>query len=131
MLKKTFSKSVGPVCRTGLVVTLLMSAGCGEHSAKLTDTDRNAFAGAPAEIKQQWEKALAADKASDYVTAQTLLDGLTQASLDVNQKAALEKERASFGERVWAAAEKENPSAIKAVQAAAKSKNQKRVSPAR
>lgn len=105
-----------------LLGALLFNTGCGDKSAKLTATEANAFATAPAELKQQWDKALAADKAKDYLTAQTLLDGLMQQPLNEAQKAALEKERADFGTRLWAAAEKNNPDAIKAVQNAQKSR---------
>ncbi len=95
---------------------LLLSAGCGDGSAKLSASDANAFASASADLKQQWEKALAADKAKDYATAQTLLDALSQQQLNAAQKQALQTERAEFGQRLLAAVEKNNPAAIKAIQ---------------
>lgn len=125
MTKKTFSNSARLTCGVLLAGLLLAVAGCGDKSAKLTASESNAFAGAPAEVKQQWDKALAADKARDYAAAQTLLDALTQASLNESQKAALEKERADFGQRLWAAAEKNDPAAVKAVENSHKSRNQK------
>ena len=120
--KTTFRRCSVPGSAVSLLM-LLINVGCGDNSSKLTADESKAFANAPVEIKQQWEKALAADKASDYGAAQTLLDGLTQAQLSDEQQKALTKERALFGERLWAAAEKNDPAAIKAVQGAPKSRN--------
>lgn len=131
MKQKTFFNRRSVPGSAVLLLTLWISAGCGDNSLKLTTDESKAFASAPAETKQQWEKALAADKASDYATAQTLLDGLTQAQLSDEQQKALAKERALFGERLWAAAEKNDPAAIKAVQDAHKSRNRSNTLPAR
>jgi hypothetical protein len=113
--------------RLALLLAVLICAGCGDgNSLKLSSDESKAFASAPAELKQQWEKLLAADQAKDYGTVQKLLEALASQTLNENQKLVLEKERANFGERLWAAAEKNDPAAIKAVQDFNKSRNQKR-----
>jgi hypothetical protein len=99
-----------------LALTLVLGAGCGNDSVKLTSSESKVFDSAPAEVKQAWEKALAADKANDYTNAQSLLDSLQQMQLNDDQKQALEKERTAFGQRVWAAAEKNDPAAVKVIQ---------------
>ena len=67
-------------------------------------------------MKQIWEKALTADKANDYVTAQTAMDNLNQMILSDPQRKALETELAAFGERLMKAVEKNDSGAVKAVQ---------------
>ena len=99
-----------------LASALLFAAGCGQHAAKLTAAQSSAFDNAPAEVKQTWEKALAADKANDYVTAGAALDSLKKMILSDQQSQALETERAAFGQRLMQAAEKNDPAAIQAVQ---------------
>jgi len=95
---------------------LLFLTSCGDGSAKLTTAEANAFAAAPADIKQLWEKALTADKANDYSAAQKALDGLAQVQLSAEQKVVLDKQRAVFSQRLWAAAEKNDSAAVKVVQ---------------
>lgn len=91
-------------------------AGCGPHAAKLTAEQSRAFDNAPTDVKQTWEKALAADKANDYVTAQSSLDSLSQMTLSDPQRQAWETENTSFGTRLMAAVDKNDPAALKAVQ---------------
>ena len=112
-------------------LAFLVLAGCGDSSTRLTTAESKAFDSAPAELKQQWEQTLAADKANNYSTVQTLLDGLANQQLSENQKLALEKERADFGQRLWAAAEKNDPAATKAVQDSRKPRSQSRGLPVR
>ena len=95
---------------------LLAVAGCGEHIPTVTATQSKSFDSAPTEVKQSWEKALAADKANDYQTAAELLNQLLKANLNDDQKAALTTERQSFGVKLMAAAEKNDPAAVKAIQ---------------
>ena len=103
---------------------LILTAGCGPKAPKLSSSDLTAFDSAPAEVKQTWEKALAADKANDYVNAASLLNNLEQiGSLSDPQKQALETERAAFGQRLMQAVDKNDPAAIKAVQNSATSRN--------
>ncbi len=95
---------------------LLFVAGCGQKGAKLTSEQSKAFDGAPPEVKQAWEKALAADKANDYMVAQTSLDSLNHMILSDAQRQALETENTAFGLRLMQAVEKNDPVAVKAVQ---------------
>lgn len=100
-----------------LVLMLLASSGCNQQSTpKLTSEQLKAFDSAPADMKQTWNKALAADKANDYVNAQNLLDSLNQTNLSELQRSALEIETSTFQARLWQAAEKNDPAAVKAVQ---------------
>jgi hypothetical protein len=105
------------IARLAVLVTavLVVCVGCGQSSIKLSSSNKAAFEKAPPEVKQVWESALAADKANDYLKAQQSLDSLSQMALSEEQKQALEKERAAFGQRLWQAAEKNDPAAVKAV----------------
>jgi hypothetical protein len=100
-----------------LLGLLVLAAGCQPDSTQLSSGEAKAFATAPVEVAQTWQKALAADKANDYVTAQRLLGSLQQLQLSAPQQQALAKETAAFGQRVWAAAEKNDPVAAQAIQA--------------
>jgi hypothetical protein len=131
MKRRIFFTSACALRDAVFLFALLISAGCGENSLKLTASENKAFGSAASEIRQTWEKALAADKAKDYSNAQTLLESLHQMQLSEDQRNTLEKERADFGQRLWAAAEKNDPEAVKAVQASQKSRNQNRGLPAR
>ncbi len=107
-----------------VVVALTMTAGCNQKQAnKLTQEQSKSFDDAAAEIKLTWDKALAADKANDYVTARDLLEGLNQMTLNEQQRATLNEERAAFGQRLMQAAEKNDPAAVQALQAALKNRN--------
>ena len=109
----------------------MLGAGCGNDTVKLTAGESKAFDSAPLEMKQAGEKALAADKANDYENAQKLLDNLQTAQLSDVQKQALEKERAAFGQRLWALAEKNDPAAVRAIQEAQGSRRRSTSTPAR
>jgi hypothetical protein len=99
-----------------LANALLLVASCGQKVAQLTSEQSKAFDGAPPEVKQTWEKALAADKANDYVVAQTSLDSLGHMILSDAQRQALDTESAALGLRLMKAVEKNDPVAVKAVQ---------------
>jgi hypothetical protein len=114
-----------------LAVAAVICFGCGQSSIKLSSSDKQAFEQANADVKQMWERALAADKAKDYPTAQSLLDSLGQMQLTEPQKQALATEREAFNQRLWQAAEKNDPAAVKAVQASQKSRNRNSEPPAR
>ena len=106
------------VYSTGLALlagALLLVAGCGPKVAQLTSEQSKAFDSAPPEVKQMWEKALAADKTNDYVTAAASLDSLQKMILSDPQTQALNAERDAFGERLMKAAGKNDPAAIQAV----------------
>jgi len=106
-----------------LVGALLLVAGCGQKVAKLTSEQSKAFDSAPPEVKQTWDKALAADKTNDYMTAVGSLDELKKMILSDQQTQALDAERSAFGERLMKAVDKGDPTAIKAVQSSEKSRN--------
>jgi hypothetical protein len=126
-MKKFSTKNFVSAATAGCVAgVMLLIAGCGQHPAKLTAEQSKAFDSAPAEVKQTWDKALAADKANDYVTAQTALDSLDQMILSDPQRKALEVESGAFGLRLWQAAEKNDPAAVQAVQEINKSKNRRK-----
>jgi hypothetical protein len=113
-----------------LVVAAVICLGCGKGSIKLSSSDKQAFEQANAEVKQAWERALAADKAKDYATAQSQLDNLAQMQLTEPQKQALATEREAFNQRLWQAAEKNDPAAVKAVQASQRSRSRNPSTPA-
>jgi hypothetical protein len=106
-----------------LFTALFMVVGCGERTAKLPADESQAFDGAPTEVKQAWDKALATEKAGDYVAAQTAFSGLNQLTLTVQQCKALDDERAAFGQRLTQAADKDDSAAIQALQMALKNRS--------
>ncbi len=108
-----------------LALALFVTAGCGHKTATLSEADLKVFDSAPAEVKQTWEKALAADKANDYLTTQNLLDSLGKMQLTDAQNNALQSEIGSFSLRLWQAAEKNDPAATKAVQEINQSKGRR------
>jgi hypothetical protein len=116
------------LARIGLALgaAVVLCLGCDRNSIKLSSSEKQAFEQANPEIKQAWERALAADKAKDYANAQSLLDSLGQMQLNEAQKQALATEREAFNQRLWQAAEKNDPAAVKAVQA---SQNSRRAAP--
>ncbi|MGC9940910.1 MAG: hypothetical protein ABSE48_03700 [Verrucomicrobiota bacterium] len=99
-----------------LALVMLVVGGCGKQTAKLTSSENKAFDTAPAEVKQAWDSALAADKANDYVNAHKLLDSLKQMQLNDEQKQALDAETFSFQDRLYQTAETGDATAIKALQ---------------
>jgi hypothetical protein len=103
-------------------VVVMVCIGCGQTSAKLSSSEKQAFETANADVKQAWERVLAAEKTKDYLNAQTLFDNLGQMQLTEAQKQTLIKEREAFNQRIWQAAEKNDPAAVKAVQASQRSR---------
>lgn len=103
----------------------LLAAGCGNKTVKLTSDLSKAFDGAPAEVKNTWDKALAADHANDYVNTQTLLDSLRTMNLNSQQTEALDTQLASFQQRLLQAADKNDPIATKAIQEIDQSKKRR------
>jgi hypothetical protein len=114
-----------------LAIAAAVGFGCGQSSINLSSSDKQAFEQASAEVKQAWERALAADKAKDYATAQSQLDSLAQMQLTEPQKQALALEREAFNQRIWQAAEKNDPAAVKAVQDSQKSRTRSQAAPPR
>jgi hypothetical protein len=107
--------SIATLRATCLGIALLIVSGCDRGpTIKLTSTESQAFNNAPADVKQAWQNAVAADVGDDYLNAQKLLDGLKQMQLSDEQKKALDTETAAFHLRLWEAAEKNDPAAVKA-----------------
>lgn len=104
------------VAAVGLAGVLTLANGCGSGAPKVSAEQNQAFDSAPSEVKQTWDKALAADKANDYVTAAAALDSLKTMTLSDPQKQALDAERDAFNARLMKAVEKNEPAAIQAVQ---------------
>ena len=104
-----------------LIVGLLLAAGCGDHTSKVTAEESKTFDSAPPEVKQTWEKALAADKANDYVAAAAALDSLKKMILSDQQSKALDAERNAFSQRLLQAVDKNDPTALQAIQNSKKS----------
>ena len=102
---------------------LLLCAGCGEKTSQLNSEQSKAFAGATPEVKQAWEKALAADKAGNFEAAVTAMDSLKTMSLSELQVQALEAERFAFGERLMAAVNKNDPAALAVLKKISNKKN--------
>lgn len=101
------------VCLSGI----LLLAGCGQGGPKVTSEMSKAFDNAPLELRQAWEKAIAADKAKDFVTAATILDNLSKmTTLSEQQVQALNVEREAFGLRLMKAVNNNDSTAIKAAQ---------------
>jgi hypothetical protein len=126
-MKKISSKTLTLVAPLALLcLALVLVAGCGQKTAKLTADQNKAFDSAPAEVKQTWKNALAADKANDYVTAAASLDSLKKMILSDEQGKVLEAEREAFGQRLMKAVDKNNPAALQAVQNSKKTQNDSR-----
>ncbi len=122
MKQETHLDRSGILRTTLLALTVLISAGCGQNAAHLTADQTKAFDSAPPEVKQTWDKALAADKSNDYVAAQTALSSLSQMILSDQQQKVLDEERAAFGQRLMQAADKNDPAAVEAVKLALKNR---------
>ena len=103
-------------CLAGLAGLILLLAGCGPNTTKLNSGDMKAFDNAPADVKQIWDKALAAEEAKDYVTVQDSLDSLGKMALTDPQREAANTKLFAFQQKLWQAAEKGDPAAVKAVQ---------------
>src|ERR1017187_2613882 len=99
-----------------LALTLVLGAGCGNDSVKLNSSESKVFDSAPAEVKQAWEKALAADKANDYTNAQSLLDSLQPMQLNDDQKQAVKRYLPCLAHRAGPAVKKNDPAAVKVIQ---------------
>ena len=90
-----------------LAISIIMSvcgvfAGCGKKSA----AGSQAFAKAAPEIKEVWEKAIAADQANDYLTAITNYQSLMvkKSTLTDPQVEALNSAALAINQRLYAAA---------------------------
>lgn len=92
-------------------------AGCGRSNNAISAAQSKAFDSAPADVRETWQKALAADAATNYLEILNLLNSLKQMQLSDEQRDVLNKKFTDFDQRLWAAAAKNDPSAQQAVQA--------------
>ena len=92
-------------------------AGCSKSNGGVSAAQSKAFDSAPVDVKDTWQKALAADSATNYLDTLNLLNRLKQMQLTDEQRDVLNKKFTDFGQRLWAAAAKNDPSALQAVQA--------------
>jgi hypothetical protein len=97
-------------------LTILSGAGCGKSTTKGMTAGSKAFENAPPEVKEAWNKALAADAATNYTDALSLLKNLRTMQLNEAQLIALDKETTDFNQRLFDAAAKNDPAAVQAVQ---------------
>jgi len=81
-------------CVAGML--MLVWVACERSSVRLSSADKQAFEQASPEVKQAWQRALAADKANDYTNTISLLDNLAIMQLSEAQRQALYKEREAF-----------------------------------
>ena len=95
-----------------LAVVCVLLNGCGQG-----DFDRSAFRAAPPDVKQTWERALAASQADDYLGANTNLVSLLGRGITPDQLVAVQNALSALNARMYAAAAKGDESARKAVEA--------------
>lgn len=96
----------------------LLAAGCGgSGTPKVTAKDLTAFNSAAPEMKQTWEKGLAADKTNDYLNAGLAYAALLHQNLSMEQLQAVQAAMGALNERMYAAADKGDEGAKKAIEA--------------
>lgn len=98
-------------------LTTLLGTGCSRSNGGFSATQSKAFDSAPADVRETWQKALAADAATNYMDTLNLLNSLKLMQLSDEQRDVLNKKFTDFDQRLWAAAAKKDPSALQAVQA--------------
>lgn len=98
-------------------LAVLPGAGCSKSNtaAKVTSADAKAFDSAAPEVKDAWTKLLAADAATNYMEAVTLIKSLKNMQMSDQQADAVAKETRSFCERMSDAAKNNDPAAVKGV----------------
>jgi hypothetical protein len=92
--------------------SLIALLGCDARSV-----NKEAFNSAKPELQQIWQTALAANKASDYVRANTNLVSLLSREITPAQLVAVQDALASLNERMYTAAAKGDPAAQKSLEA--------------
>lgn len=88
----------------------LLSAGCG------SGPDKSAFNNTAPELKQIWDKAIAANQANDYVAASTNYVALLRQGISADQTAAVQSALRSLNQRLQTAVAKGDATAQKAVE---------------
>src|SRR6185503_3696680 len=94
----------------------IIVSGCGsKKAAELSENDRQAFAKANDEVKQAWEKGVAAGLTTAYVTSLSIFRGMLAINLTPEQREAVTKEMTAVNQRLFDAATKGDAPAQKAV----------------
>ena len=93
----------------GCMAAGLLFAACS------SSIDQTAFKGAAPEIKQVWDKAVTADKANNYVVANTNYVSLLSQPVSPEQLAAVQTALGALNERMNVAAAKGDAAASKAL----------------
>ena len=104
----------------GWLGALMLAVGCDQRPSQRIPEP---FESAPAEVKQTWDRALAADKANDYVAAMAALDRLQKTKLSDRQEQAVTAELAGFSERLLKAVMRNDPAALRAYQNSSKGRS--------
>ncbi|HPC62939.1 MAG TPA: hypothetical protein PKX23_19920 [Verrucomicrobiota bacterium] len=101
----------------GLFVSaVLLLAGCGGDTVKVTGANLEAFNNAPPEIKQKWDKALQDDKANNYAAAgKAYFELLRTPNLSPEQLQAVQNAAAALNQKMYEAADKGDAAAQKAI----------------
>ena len=95
----------------------MLFVGCGNNGFNLSEKDRAAFKDAAPEVKQAWEAGLKADKANDYVTANTSFRSLlTNKDINPDQLMAVQTALGGLNDRMNEAASKGDAAAQKALE---------------
>lgn len=94
-------------------VVLLSVVGCGEKVQKADDASRNkVFLSASADIKGQWEKAMAAVAAKNYYEATMVITSMRQGGkLTPEQSKAVDEALVAISDEMYTAASKGDPKA--------------------
>jgi len=92
-----------------LTTAALLFVACG------AGPDKSAFKSAAPEIKQVWDRAIAADQANNYVAANTNYASLLSRDVSADQLVAVQTALGSLNERMNAAATKGDAAAQKAL----------------
>ena len=94
------------IALTVTVAVGMFVAGCGNDAPKMSSSEKALFENAPPEIKQLFEKALAADRADNYLSACTNYQALADKNLSLDQSTALATGMKSLKLRILDAAAK-------------------------
>ena len=105
------SKGTSRILKTfallGFVVSLMIALGCRKGESGASNANKEtAFANSKPELKQAWSGVLEADKADDYVKAETLLYWLSRQELEPNEREAVNGQLTAVSQRLSVALEK-------------------------
>jgi hypothetical protein len=99
------------------LMALIAAAGCNKQAAPKIASDTAAFDSASADVKDQWNKILAAAASNDYATAILGCRKLTATpDITTEQRAAANTTFAAVSQKMFDAAQKGDAAAQQAVQ---------------